>query len=62
MCVNFGSLLGYYAYLKMRFLLPMKYGGAAMLLALLLTAGYTVYQLWKNDPAPVEPLPEATEE
>ena len=61
-CVNFGSLLGYYAYLKMRFLLPMKYGGAAMLLALLLTAGYTVYQLWKNDPAPVEPLPEATEE
>ena len=32
--VQFGSLLGYHAYLKMRFLLPMRYGAWAMLTAL----------------------------
>ena len=31
--VQFGSLLGYHAYLKMRFLLPMRYGAWAMLTA-----------------------------
>ena len=41
--VSFGSLLGYYAYLKMRFLVPMRWGGAAMCLAFLLTAGYALF-------------------
>ena len=52
LCVNFGSLLGYHAYLKMRFLLPMRYGGAAMALALALAAGYTVYHLRGGAEAP----------
>ena len=38
--VQFGSLLGYHAYLKMRFLLPMRCGGWAMLFALCLAALY----------------------
>ena len=38
--VQFGSLLGYHAYLKMRFLLPMRYGGWAMLTALCIAALY----------------------
>ncbi len=32
--VSFGSLLGYHAYLKMRFLMPMSYGAAALLLGI----------------------------
>lgn len=35
--VSFGSLLGYYAYLNMRYLLPMRCGAAAMALAALVT-------------------------
>ena len=31
---EFASLLGYHAYLKMRYLLPMRYGSAALILAL----------------------------
>ena len=38
--VQFGSLLGYYAYFKTRFLLPMCYGGWAMLIALCLAGLY----------------------
>ena len=34
--VSFASLLGYHAYLKMQFLLPMKWGGAALLIAIIL--------------------------
>ncbi len=45
--VSFGSFLGYYAYLKMRFLLPMRWGGAAMLAALLITIGYVIFCLEK---------------
>ena len=41
--VGFGSLLGYHAYLKMRFLLPMRWGAAAMGLALLLTLGFVIF-------------------
>lgn len=48
-CVNFGSLLGYHAYLKMRYLFPMKYGSAAMLAALVMTLVYTFKTL---PPAP----------
>lgn len=43
--VSFGSLLGYYAYLKMRYLIPMRWGAAAMVLALLITAGYIIFSL-----------------
>jgi Gpi18-like mannosyltransferase len=43
--VSFGSLLGYYAYLKTRYLMPMRYGGLAMLAALILTIGYTSFSL-----------------
>lgn len=45
LCVSFGSLLGYHAYLKMRYLMPMRYGAVAMLIALLLTAGYVIFSL-----------------
>ena len=34
--VSFASLLGYHAYLKLRFLLPMSYGAAALLIALII--------------------------
>lgn len=44
-CVSFGSLLGYHAYLKMRYLMPMRYGAWAMLIALILTAGYVIFSL-----------------
>ncbi len=43
--VSFGSLLGYYAYLKMQFLLPMRYGGMAMLACLVLTLVFTATSL-----------------
>ncbi len=43
--VSFGSILGYYAYLRMRFLLPMRWGGAAIGLALLLTLGFVAFSL-----------------
>ncbi len=33
--VSFASLLGYHAYLKMRFLLPMSYGAAALLIVII---------------------------
>lgn len=37
---QFASLLGYHAYLKMRFLLPMRYGAAALIVTLTLAALY----------------------
>ena len=40
LCVSFGSLLGYYAYLVGRFLLPMRYGAAAMIFAMALVFVY----------------------
>ena len=54
--VTFGSLLGYHAYLKQRFLVPMRWGGIAMALALLLTIGSAIFSLSRpkrvltNDP------------
>ncbi len=54
-CVSFGSLLGYHAYLKMRYLLPMKYGAAAMLLALVLTLLYTAVSLDRRAPEETSP-------
>lgn len=44
-CVSFGSLLGYHAYLKMRYLMPMRYGSMAMLIALLFAVGYIIFSL-----------------
>lgn len=44
-CVSFGSFLGYYAYLKMRFLVSMRWGAAAMVVALLLTTGFVIFSL-----------------
>ncbi len=49
-CVSFGSLLGYHAYLKMYYLLPMRYGATAMLLALILILIHTALTL--DRPAP----------
>ena len=39
-CVSFASLLGYHAYLRMRYLLPMRYGSFALIIALVLTIVY----------------------
>ena len=50
-CVSFGSLLGYHAYLKMRYLMPMRYGGWAMAMALALTLAYTAWYLHKKPAA-----------
>jgi hypothetical protein len=38
--VQFGSLLGYYAYLNMRYLMPMSMGGIAMLAAAVMAGLY----------------------
>ena len=57
LCVNFGSLLGYHAYLKMRYLLPMRYGGWAMLLALVLVLVYTALTLPRSADPEDPPLP-----
>ena len=55
LAVSFGSLLGYHAYLKMRYLMPMRYGAAAMLLALVLVLVHTALTL--DRPAPEEAAP-----
>lgn len=41
--VQFASLLGYHAYLKMRYFLPMKYGSWSLILVLILT-GFMLYR------------------
>ena len=40
--VQFASLLGYYAYLKMRYLLPMRYGSAALIMAFAISLIYFI--------------------
>ena len=42
---QFASLLGYHAYLKMRFLLPMRYGAAALIVVLALAAMFFVFSV-----------------
>ena len=42
---QFASLLGYHAYLKMRYFLPMSYGSWALILALILTGIYFFREL-----------------
>ena len=39
---QFASLLGYHAYLKMRFLLPMRYGAAALVFTLMIAGLYLI--------------------
>ena len=46
--VSFGSLLGYHAYLRLRFLMPMRYGGLAMAFALLLSIVFVAARLERN--------------
>lgn len=57
--VSFGSFLGYHAYLRMRYLVPMRWGGAAMLLALLFFFGCTVWCLSHSRATPPEEETEA---
>lgn len=59
LCVNFGSLLGYHAYLKMRYLLPMRYGAMANVAALILVFLYTALSMRTAPeiPAPTPPEP-----
>ena len=42
---EFASLLGYHAYLRMRYLLPMSYGAVALVLVLLAAVFFTAAQL-----------------
>ncbi len=48
--VQFASLLGYHAYLKMRYLLLMDRGAAALIAALILTTVYFVSELAAKNP------------
>lgn len=41
--VQFASLLGYHAYLKLQYLMPMKYGAYALLLTILLLITFIIY-------------------
>lgn len=45
---QFASLLGYHAYLKMRYLLPMSYGSWALILVLILTGALLFRELEKG--------------
>ena len=49
--VSFASLLGYYAYIKMRFLLPMRYGAFALLAVIALLVLLLVSELAEGGPA-----------
>ena len=42
---QFASLLGYHAYLKMRYLLPMRYGSWALIVVLVMTAALLLREL-----------------
>ena len=52
--VSFGSLLGYHAYLKMRYLMPMRWGGAAIGIAVVVLAVYVFFSFDRNIAAPAE--------
>ena len=49
--VSFASLLGYHAYLRMRYLLPMSYGAFALLAAAALLGAYLAARLFRSPPA-----------
>jgi len=48
LCVSFGSLLGYHAYLKMRYLLPMRYGAIALCFVILLLIFYIAFDFGRK--------------
>ena len=50
---QFASLLGYHAYLKMRFLLPMRYGAAALIVTLAIAGLFFLSALENAKPLPV---------
>ena len=50
--VSFGSLLGYYAYLNMRYLLPMSYGAVALALAMFATVFCLASTLYGGEDQP----------
>lgn len=56
--VSFGSLLGYYAYLNMRYLLPMRYGAAALAMAMLVTVFCLASTLYEDAGEEAEEAPE----
>ncbi len=43
--VQFGSLLGYHAYLKLQYLLPMRHGATALLLTLAILVAFIICQI-----------------
>ncbi len=49
---QFASLLGYHAYLKMRFLLPMRYGAAALIVTIMVGGLFLLTALDGAKPAP----------
>ena len=46
--VSFASLLGYHAYLRMRYLFPMSYGAAALSAAIALLAVWLLIRLYRK--------------
>ncbi len=49
---QFASLLGYYAYLKMRFLMPMRYGAAALIVTLMIAGLFLISALERAERPP----------
>lgn len=47
-CVSFASLLGYHAYLKMRYLMPMRYGAMALGLVVITLIVCLIFEKAKN--------------
>lgn len=58
--VSFASFLGYYVYLRLAYLLPMHYGAAALVFALILLFTALAWLLFSPAPAQ-EPTPETAE-
>ena len=56
--VSFGSLLGYHAYLKMRYLLPMRCGACALALALVVIVFYLAFTLYGEEGEDTVEVPE----
>jgi len=51
--VQFASLLGYHAYLRMRFLFPMRYGAYALIVVLLVSLVLLFFSFCKRREAPI---------
>ena len=52
--VQYASLLGYHAFLKQRYLLPMSCGGKALVGALVISFAVFLGELWKSNPPQFE--------